>query len=135
MESMVAPLAKKYNQKKVFIVEDNPLNAKLFRDILAQIGFECSESANGVEAVERITEMIPDFVVMDIQIHGITGLEAIRRLKSNSKTKDIPILAVTAFALEGDEEGIYEAGCDAYMSKPISVTAFLDQIDQLMRKK
>ena len=114
--------------KTVLIVEDNELNMKLFNDLLEAHGYLTLKTANGVEAVELARAHHPDLILMDIQLPEVSGLEVTRWLKDDSELASIPIVAVTAFAMKGDEEVIRQGGCEAYISKPISVTSFLDTV-------
>jgi two-component system, cell cycle response regulator DivK len=114
--------------KTVLIVEDNELNMKLFNDLLEAHGYLTLKTANGVEAVELARSHRPDLILMDIQLPEVSGLEVTRWLKDDSQLASIPIVAITAFAMKGDEERIREGGCEAYLSKPISVTKFLETV-------
>ena len=118
--------------KTVLIVEDNELNMKLFRDLLEAHGYRTSGTSNGFEALELVRKLRPDLILMDIQLPEISGLEVTKWIKEDDELKSIPIIAVTAFAMKGDEERIREGGCEAYISKPISVSHFLDTIKRLM---
>jgi two-component system cell cycle response regulator DivK len=100
--------------KTVLIVEDNELNMKLFRDLLEAHGF--------------VRKMRPDLVLMDIQLPQVSGLEVTRWIKDDPELRSIPVVAVTAFAMKGDEERIREGGCEAYLSKPISVGKFIETV-------
>ena len=114
--------------KTVLIVEDNELNMKLFNDLLEAHGYLTLKTANGVEAVELARAHHPDLILMDIQLPEVSGLEVTRWLKDDSELASIPIVAVTAFAMKGDEERIREGGCEAYLSKPISVGKFIETV-------
>jgi two-component system cell cycle response regulator DivK len=114
--------------KTVLIVEDNELNMKLFNDLLEAHGYLTLKTANGVEAVELARVHRPDLILMDIQLPEVSGLEVTRWLKDDSQLSSIPIVAVTAFAMKGDEERIRAGGCEAYLSKPISVGKFIETI-------
>ena len=114
--------------KTVLIVEDSELNMKLFNDLLVAFGYNTVKSRDGRQAVPLAREHQPDLIIMDIQLPEISGLELTDRLKKDPALKAIPIVAVTAFAMRGDEQKIMAAGCDAYLSKPISVTTFLETI-------
>lgn len=118
--------------KKICIVEDNDLNMKLFRDLLENNGYRVSFTQDGHEAFDLINANQPDLILMDIQLHGISGFDIIRRIKSDDKVKSIPIIAVTAFAMKGDRDRILETGCDAYVPKPISITPFLETVKELL---
>jgi two-component system cell cycle response regulator DivK len=114
--------------KRVLIVEDNELNMKLFNDLLEANGYGTIQTRSGVEAVELVHQHKPDLILMDIQLPEVSGLEVIRWLKDDEATRHIPVIAVTAFAMKGDEEKIRQGGCEAYLSKPISVVKFLDTV-------
>jgi len=111
--------------KTVLIVEDNELNMKLFNDLLQAHGYETLQSKDGRAALEMARERHPDLILMDIQLPEISGLEVTRILKDDPLLKAIPVVAVTAYAMKGDEERIRQGGCDGYIAKPISVSGFL----------
>src|SRR4028118_1672355 len=111
--------------KRVLIVEDNELNMKLFHDLLDAQGYETLQTREGLEALELARDHRPDLILMDIQLPEISGLEVTKWLKEDDDLRSIPVVAVTAFAMKGDEERIREGGCEAYLSKPISVAKFL----------
>ena len=114
--------------KKVLIVEDNELNMKLFHDLLEAQGYETLQTREGLSALSIARENKPDLILMDIQLPEISGLEVTKWLKEDDDLAHIPVVAVTAFAMKGDEERIREGGCEAYISKPISVMHFLDVV-------
>jgi two-component system, cell cycle response regulator DivK len=118
--------------KKVLIVEDNELNMKLFHDLLEAQGYDILETREGLQALSLAREHRPDLILMDIQLPEISGLEVTKWLKEDEELAPIPVVAVTAFAMKGDEERIREGGCEAYISKPISVAHFLDTIRKLL---
>jgi len=118
--------------KKVLIVEDNELNMKLFHDLLDAQGYETLQPREGLQALSLAREHRPDLILMDIQLPEISGLEVTKWLKEDDELAAIPVVAVTAFAMKGDEERIREGGCEAYISKPISVSHFLDTIRRLL---
>ena len=119
--------------KKVMIVEDNELNMKLFHDLLEAHGFATIQTKNGMEAVGLAREHRPDLILLDIQLPEISGLEVTKQLKQDDELKSIPVIAVTAFAMKGDEEKIREGGCEAYIAKPISVTTFMETIQKVLK--
>jgi len=119
--------------KTILIVEDNELNMKLFHDLLDANGYNTVQTRNGTDALELAALHMPDLILMDIQLPEVSGLEVTRMLKDDVKLRDIPVVAVTAFAMKGDEERIREGGCEGYISKPISVTHFLETIGQLIK--
>jgi two-component system cell cycle response regulator DivK len=114
--------------KTVLIVEDNELNMKLFNDLLEAHGYRTLKTASGVEAVAIARAQRPDLILMDIQLPEVSGLEVTRWLKADEDLKAIPVVAITAFAMKGDEERIREGGCEAYLSKPISVVKFMESV-------
>ena len=114
--------------KTVLIVEDNELNMKLFHDLLEAHGYNTIGTRNGIEALDLARKHRPDLVLMDIQLPEVSGLEVTKWIKDDPQLKSIPVVAVTAFAMRGDEERIREGGCEAYLSKPISVTKFIETV-------
>ncbi|AZO76917.1 MULTISPECIES: response regulator [unclassified Bosea (in: a-proteobacteria)] len=114
--------------KTVLIVEDNELNMKLFNDLLEAHGYATLKTADGIEAIELARTHRPDLILMDIQLPEVSGLEVTKWIKEDDALKSIPVIAVTAFAMKGDEERIREGGCEAYISKPISVGKFLETV-------
>jgi two-component system cell cycle response regulator DivK len=119
-------------QKKVLIVEDNDLNMKLFNDLLEAHGYDTVQTNNGAEALELARQHHPNLILMDIQLPEISGLEVTRWIKQDEDLRAIPIVAVTAFAMKGDEEKIRDGGCEAYIAKPISVASFLQTVERLV---
>lgn len=118
--------------KTVLIVEDNELNMKLFHDLLEAHGVETIETADGKNVLELARENKPDLILMDIQLPEISGLDVTKMLKADEELKSIPVIAVTAFAMKGDEQKIREGGCEDYISKPISVGNFMDTINRYL---
>src|SRR3954466_15851889 len=114
--------------KKVLIVEDNELNMKLFHDLLDAQGYETLQTREGLQALALARKHRPDLILMDIQLPEVSGLEVTKWLKEDAELRSIPVVAVTAFARKGDGERIREAGCEAYLSKPISVGKFIETI-------
>jgi two-component system, cell cycle response regulator DivK len=110
----------------VLVVEDNDKNMKLFRDVLQATGYRTLEAGSGEQAVELAVEHLPDLVLMDVQLPGIDGIEALRRLRADERTASIPVLALTALAMSGDRERLLEAGFDDYMSKPVDVIELIE---------
>jgi two-component system cell cycle response regulator DivK len=117
---------------KILIVEDNALNIKLFCDLLAAHGHEPEAVTDSRFALDAARHFSPDLVITDIQLPHISGLELIRMLRDDDKLAEVPIMAVTAYSAQGDEERIREAGAQAYVSKPISVVRFAETVDQLL---
>jgi two-component system cell cycle response regulator DivK len=118
--------------KTVLIVEDNELNMKLFNDILQAHGYETVQTLHGREAIDLAREHHPDLILMDIQLPDISGLEVTRIIKSEDDLKDIPVIAVTAFAMKDDEKKIRDGGCEGYVAKPISIPKFLETINTFL---
>lgn len=118
--------------KTVLIVEDNDLNMKLFNDLLQANGYNTLQTKDGREALALTRAHRPDLILMDIQLPEISGLEITRMLKSDDDLKAIPVVAITAFAMKGDEEKIREGGCEGYIAKPISVATFLQTIGKFL---
>jgi two-component system, cell cycle response regulator DivK len=116
------------SSKVILIVEDNELNMKLFHDLLDAHGYTTLQTRNGREALELARKHRPALILMDIQLPEVSGLEVTRWLKDDPQLRDIPVVAVTAFAMKGDEERIRSGGCEAYISKPISVVGFMGTI-------
>jgi two-component system, cell cycle response regulator DivK len=118
--------------KTVLIVEDNELNMKLFHDLLEAHGYQTLEARTGPEALKLAIDHRPDLILMDIQLPEVSGLEVTRKIKDNAELADIPIIAVTAFAMKGDEERIRQGGCEDYIAKPISVVSFLEKVKRYL---
>lgn len=114
----------------VLIVEDNELNMKLFRDVLGAHGYKTIETRSGVDAIGMARDYRPNLILMDIQLPEVSGLEVTKWLKDDDVLRDIPVIAVTAFAMKGDEQRIRDGGCEAYISKPISIGSFIETIRQ-----
>ena len=114
--------------KIILIVEDEPKNLKLIQDLLQASGYRTVEATDGRQGVELARDRKPDLILMDIQLPVMDGLEATRILKANITTRDIPIIALTSYAMPGDEERAREAGCDGYITKPIDTKAFLKKV-------
>ena len=119
-------------RKKVLIVEDNELNMKLFHDLLTAFGYQTIQTRDGTKALELARSEKPDLVLMDIQLPEVSGLDVTKWLKSDPELAGIPVIAVTAFAMKGDEQRIREGGCEAYLSKPISVASFIATVKRFL---
>ena len=126
------PVFLEFMKKRILIVEDNDLNLKLFRDLLVAHGYETIETKEGLEAIVLTRREKPDLILMDIQLPEISGLDVTRRLKAEETICNIPIIAVTAFAMKDDEEKILAAGCQAYISKPISIVPFINTVRRFL---
>lgn len=113
---------------KILIVEDNELNMKLFNDLLEAHGYNTVTTRDGTKALDLAQESKPDLILMDIQLPEVSGLDITKQLKAEDDLKDIPVIAVTAFAMKGDEDKIRECGCEGYISKPISISDFIETI-------
>jgi len=118
--------------KRILVVEDNELNMKLLNDVLEAHGYEVMSTGRGAVAVEWARQYRPDLILMDLQLPDLSGLEATRQLKSDPETHRIPVIAVTAFAMAGDEKKALEHGCDAYVAKPIVLRDFLNLISSFV---
>jgi two-component system cell cycle response regulator DivK len=118
--------------KSILVVEDNELNMKLFHDLLEAQGYNVLQSRDGMEALKVARTHKPDLILMDIQLPEVSGLEVTKWLKEDEDLRSIPVIAVTAFAMKGDEEKIREGGCEAYISKPISVVNFLETVQKFL---
>lgn len=119
--------------KRVLIVEDNDLNMKLFHDLLEAHGYQTLQTKDGKEALALARTHRPDLILMDIQLPEVSGLEVTKWLKADVELRTIPVIAVTAFAMKGDEEKIREGGCEDYIAKPISVAKFLETVQRFLR--
>jgi two-component system cell cycle response regulator DivK len=118
--------------KKVLIVEDNELNMKLFNDLLEAHGYFTLQTKDGMDALRIARQHHPDLILMDIQLPEVSGLEVIKWLKEDDNLAAIPVIAVTAFAMKGDEEKIRNGGCEAYIAKPISVAGFMRTVERFL---
>lgn len=114
--------------ERILVIEDHEDNRRMLRDLLTSAGFELIEAVTGTEGVAMAEEHRPDLILMDIQLPEIDGYEAMRRIKSKPALKPIPIIAVTSYALSGDKEKAFAAGCSAYVTKPFSPRELLSQI-------
>lgn len=121
--------------KRILIVEDNELNLKLFKDLLESNRYQVVDTRDGLEAFDLAKRSNPDLILMDIQLHGISGFDIIKQLKGDAEMKHVPIIAVTAFAMKDDEERILQSGCEAYISKPISIGPFLETIKGFLAER
>jgi len=121
-------------RQKVLVVEDNELNMKLFRDLLDAFGYETVECRDGSKVIDLAREVSPTLIIMDIQLPEVSGLDITRWLKDDPQLSHIPVLAVTAFAMRADEQRVMEAGCEAYLSKPIQISSFMRAVDRLAGK-
>ena len=120
--------------KTVLIVEDNELNMRLFHDLLEAHGIGTLQTREGGKVMDIARKHHPDLILMDIQLPEVSGLDITRWLKDDDDLKDIPVVAVTAFAMKGDEQKVRESGCEDYISKPISVVRFMEVVEQYLGK-
>jgi two-component system cell cycle response regulator DivK len=116
------------NEKKILLVEDNPVNRRLAEFLLRSQGYRVREATTALEAFEILKGERPDLIVMDIQLPGMDGLEATRKLKEQPATADIPVIAVTSYAMQGDREKALAAGCAGYVTKPIDKNTFIQEV-------
>lgn len=121
-------------KKKVMIVEDNELNMKLFDDLLGAHGYDTIKTRDGTKVMDLARQHRPDLIVMDIQLPEVSGLDVTKWLKGDDDLKSIPVIAVTAFAMKGDEEKIRQGGCEDYVSKPISIIDFMKTVQKYLEK-
>ncbi|KKO18208.1 MAG: response regulator [Candidatus Brocadia sp.] len=121
--------------KNVMVVEDNEKNRKLMRVVLKSKGYNVIEATTGEEALNLLKNQKPNIIMMDIQLPGIDGLTLIKQIKADAMTKEIPIIAVTAYAMKGDEQKILDTGCEAYMSKPINTQELPIIIEKYIKKE
>ena len=119
-------------RKTVLIVEDNDLNMKLFHDLLDAHGYKTLQTKDGMQALELARTHRPDLIIMDIQLPEVSGLEVTKWLKEDDQLHTIPVVAVTAFAMKGDEEKIRQGGCEGYLAKPISVATFIATVKRFL---
>ena len=123
----------KPSARTILVVEDNPLNMKLFADLLSTQGYNVLQALTGQAGLTMAQEHHPDLIVMDVQLPGnLSGLDVTRSLKGDDRYKSIPVIAVTAFAMKGDETKVVDAGCDGYITKPISIARFLASITEFL---
>ncbi len=120
--------------EKILIIDDNPVNIELASDLLKLQGFQILQAGDAETGIMIAKAEIPDLILMDIQLPGMDGLEATRQLRENAATRDVPIVAITAFAMRGDEEKALKAGCSGYLPKPINTRTFPETIKNYLRK-
>ena len=120
------------NPKRILIVEDNEIDVRLLKDILEMRGYDTLQTGDGLEAINLAFANLPDLILMDIQLPEISGLEVTRRLRGDERSRRIPIVAVTAFAMGWHEREALDSGCDAYVSKPISMLGFLRTVESFL---
>jgi len=118
--------------KRVLVIEDNPLNMKLFAAMIAAQGYQVLQATDGPGGLDVAQHERPDLIVMDVQLPGMSGLDVTHSLKADAATRDIPIIATSAFTQEDDIERARASGCDGFMAKPIAISEFLDMIEAFM---
>jgi len=118
--------------KKILIVEDNELNMMLFTELLEAHNYIILKTHDGMEALKIARDRKPDLILMDLQLPEVSGLEVVKWIKEDDNSKSIPVIAMTAFAMKGDEEKVREGGCEAWIAKPISVSQFLNTIQNIL---
>lgn len=118
---------------KILVVEDNAMNRRLFTDLLKTLKYDILEAPDAPTALTIINKQQPELVLMDIQLPGLSGLEATQKIRANKKIKQPKILAVSAFAMKQDAEKVLESGCDDYISKPISIALFLQKVTDILK--
>jgi two-component system, cell cycle response regulator DivK len=118
---------------RILVVEDNALNLKLIRDVLQVAGYEVVEATTGEQGVALAVERSPDLILMDLQLPGIDGSEALRSIRGDPRTQAIPVVAVSAFAMKADRERAYRDGFDGYLEKPISIRALPGQVRSFLK--
>ncbi len=118
--------------KTVMIIEDNELNMKLFDDLLQSQGYNTVQNMDGKDILKLVRNHRPDLILMDVQLPGVSGVDITKTIKADAELKSIPVIAVTAFAMKGDEERIMEGGFNGYLSKPISIPLFLETITKFI---
>jgi CheY-like chemotaxis protein len=119
--------------KTILVVEDNELNMKLVRGLIKMGKYGMLEAIDAESGIEQIREQQPDLVLMDIQLPGMDGLSATKIIKEDPSLKDIPVVALTSYAMQGDEEKALEAGCSGYIAKPIDTRKFLETVSQYLK--
>lgn len=121
------------NPSRILVVEDNPKNLKLVRDVLTHSGYEVLEATSGEDGVRLADEQSPDLILMDLQLPGIDGAEALRRIRKGARNPDVPVVAVTAFAMNDDRQRAFDSGFNGYVEKPISVRGLPQQVEDFLK--
>ncbi|NDB83400.1 MAG: response regulator [Alphaproteobacteria bacterium] len=119
---------------KILVVEDNALNMKLFEDMVCLLKCDIISTTSGSNALELCIEHLPDLVLMDIQLDGISGTDIIRSIKLDARVKDIPIIAISAYAMKNEEMMILQSGCDKYLSKPLAIEEFFSSVQYFLNR-
>ena len=120
-------------RSRILVVEDNPKNLKLVRDVLTYCGYEVIEATTGEDGVRLAGEVEPDLILMDLQLPGIDGAEALRRIRVGDANPHVPVVAVTAFAMNDDRDRAFESGFNGYVEKPISVRGLPQQVEDFLK--
>src|SRR5436189_5948114 len=123
------------NSPSILIIEDNPVNVKLFRVLLEKAGFDVRTAGDAEEAMAALSGFTPKLILMDVQLPGIDGLELTRRLKANARYQQIPIVALTAYAMKADQERALDAGCVGHIAKPIETRTFVNAVKEYLEAK
>ena len=121
------------SSKHILVVEDNADNRALVVKVLTRKGYRVEEAVSGEEALRRAEENLPDLVLMDLNLEGMSGFDAARRMKANFRLRNVPVVAITAYAMVGDRERALEAGCDGYIPKPVDVRRLPDQVAEYLK--
>lgn len=122
-------------KKKIMVVEDNPMNKILMKEVLTVNGYDVTEAGSGSEAIKRVAVEMPDLVLMDLNLPEMDGITAAKLLKINNACKDVPVIAITASAMKGEEEKILAEGFDGYISKPIEIKKFIKDVAAYITKR
>lgn len=130
-----APAAQDAEALKVLVVDDTATNRQILQVFLNKLGFRVDIAVDGAQAVERFVAGSPDLVLMDVMMPVLDGLQATRNIRSQPETKEIPVIALTAMAMEGDREKVIEAGCDDYATKPIDLPVLLEKMQALLERR
>jgi two-component system cell cycle response regulator DivK len=118
---------------RILVVEDNPKNLKLVKDVLTHFGYEVIEATSGEDGVRLAAEAVPDLILMDLQLPGIDGAEALRQIRDQGTNPGVPVIAVTAFAMNDDRQRAFDSGFTGYIEKPIGVRTLPQQIEDFLR--
>jgi len=119
--------------KKILVIEDNENNLYMVKFMLENDGYQVVEATDGLEGVKLSASEKPDLILMDMQLPGLDGYEATKQIKANGETSNIPVIAVTSYAMVGDREKTLKAGCDCYIEKPIDPKTFISEIEQYLQ--
>lgn len=117
---------------KVLIAEDNPVNRELLRELLEARGYDVDEACDGEESLEMVKRTRPNILLLDLSMPNLDGFEVIRKIRENPQLADLPVMAVTAYAMRGDRERVLDAGFDGYLSKPINAVSLAEELERLL---